>query len=121
MADEARAKTPKIIPAASLDDISGGNDIAKAMKPTASMMPVSMAESISTNEEVTTGIPMGLAMPPMQMVPTANVPRVVPPQIVNEDAKYGKAFQVATKTAKKLKVASLPAFLELVEEIKNNL
>ena len=39
----------------------------------------------------------------------------------NEDAKYGKAFQIAQKTAAIFKVESVKDFINLVEKVKESL
>jgi hypothetical protein len=47
-----------------------------------------------------------------------------PGQIIpfpNDDAKFGKAFQIATKTFKKYRATKVEEFIELVNEIKSNL
>ena len=111
--EEKRAVKIKPIP--SLDEISGGgSDIAKVMQPIVGLEPVSMARSTMGSEEVTTGIPLGLTGMPMVR---PEVPKIPP----NEDVKYGKAFGVAKKTFSKFKVETVEAYIDLVEEIKNNL
>ena len=115
----AEAQKPKIKPIPSLDDITGGNDIAKAMKPTG-MAPISMADSQAGREEVTTGIPtavLGMANAPIITPATAAHLKIIP----NEDAKIGKAYLIATKTYKKFKVGTIAEFFSVVDEIKNNL
>jgi len=70
-------------------------------------MPIGMGNDIPVN--VVTAPSNFVARNPAQTV------------AVNDDAKTGKALQVARKTYEKFKVETIENFLSLVDEIKNNL
>lgn len=126
--------------------LSDTSDIVRAVKPI--MPPVSMAMQIPTFEETTNFIP-GMpaqnggipAMPPMTtlgnsevtsgiptgvpMISPAKTNSSIPPPVFakadDEVTKFGRAYNVAKKTAEKFKVEKVEDFITLVEEIKNNL
>ena len=92
---------------------------AAGFKPAA--QPVQIVESEVVNTGPIDFAAMKAATKPLEIIKSDPKQPTGFLSVSGDDAKYGKAFQVAIKTHKKFKVGTVSDFISLIEEIKNNL
>jgi hypothetical protein len=128
MSDIAKATKPIMPPVSMATTITTAEETTHFVNEGQGLPTVPMNASIG-NSEVTTEIPTG-PLPfnnnrskELQSVSISHdgKPSVTFVPTINEDLKFGKAFNIAKSTVSSFKVETIEAFINLVEKIKENI